>query len=433
MNKIIKEKSKYKYILTMMKFSNDSQMLMEDLMGNYKKYITKKNPHQQKGFDKVMKNFFKEIAIAEKKTELLFKENKVKVEINEVSNLGKIQHCSLLNSTYTPQEIYTYINNNLVGIIEYSCKINKRDVKFNFYLTMNKQFNELKKIELYAFRMIHWLTFIFEYANNKCSKNLTTHIYLTPMKKRLPNNQFTTLGPLHANSGVTTTCSKNGVICLYREEEVFKVFIHESFHSLGLDFSSMSTTIFNRKISKLFPIKSDFNMFEAYTEFWAIIMNCVFASYYMSDKKVKDFLVYTEFCIAFEEYFSILQCAKILKFMGLIYKYLYDDSNLSEKARRYLYKENTNIFAYYIVKSIMLFNSYFFIMWCKRNNTNMLNFDKNKNNLNRFYHLFQIITKNQIFKKIEKINDELLSLKTENLKNKKCLFETMRMSIIELI
>ena len=154
----------------------------------------------------------------------------------------------------------------------------------------------------------------------------------------------------------------------------------------------------------------------------------------MSDKKVKDFLIYAEFCIAFEEYFSLFQCVKVLKFMGLIYKYLYDDNGLSEKARRYLYKENTNIFAYYIVKSILLFNSYYFIMWCKRNNTNMINFDKNKNNLNRFYYFIANNYKEPNFlQSIEKISDEFVSLKKENLKNKKCLFETLRMTVIELI
>ena len=66
-----------------MKFSKDSETLMEDLMKNFKKYIKKKNAYQQKGFDKVMKIFFKEIAIAEKKTELLFKENKIKIQIKK--------------------------------------------------------------------------------------------------------------------------------------------------------------------------------------------------------------------------------------------------------------------------------------------------------------------------------------------------------------
>lgn len=417
-----------------MKFSDDSESLMEDLMNNFKRHLTKKNPYEQKGFDKIMKIFFKEIAISEKKTELLFKENNVIKKITEVNTLNNISHSSLINSSFVPDEINTYIKNNIVGIIEYSCKIKKRKIKFNFYLTMNKQFNQLQKIEMYAFRMIQFLFFIFEYANKKCSKTLTTHIYLTPMKKILPNNQFTILSPVHSNSGLTVSCSKNGEICIFREEEVFKVFIHESFHSLGLDFSNMSTTIFNKKLKKIFPLNSEFNIYEGYTEFWASILNCVFTSYYMSNKKVKDFLIYTEFCIAFEEYFAFIQCVKVLKFMGLTYKYLYEDNNLSVKARKYLYKEKTNIFAYYIIKCIFLSNSYSFIRWCKRNNTNIINFDKNKNNLNRLYHFIANHYKELGFvEKMEKINDELGNLKKEKLNNKKFLFKTMRMTLIELI
>ena len=73
-------------------------------------------------------------------------------------------------------------------------------------------------------------------------------------------------------------------------------------------------------------------------------------------------------------------------------------------------------------------------MWCKRNNTNMINFDKNKNNLNRFYHFISNHYKEpNILKKIDKISDDLNLLKTENLSNKKCLFDTMRRTIIELV
>lgn len=417
-----------------MKFSNDSEKLMEDLMTHFKKYLTKKNAHQQKGFDKIMKNFFKEIAIAEKKTELLFKENKVEKKIMEITSFRNVRHSTLMNSSFMPDEIHAYIKNNVVGVVEYSCKINSREIKFYYYLTMNKQYNELKNIEMYAFRMIQWLFFIFEYANKKCSKTLTSYIYLTPLKKLLPINQFTTLGPIHANTGITTSCSRNGEICLFREEELFKVFIHETIHALGLDFSTISNTVFNRKLSNLFPIKIDFNVYEAYTEFWATIMNCVFTSYYMSDKKVKDFLIYVEFCIAFEEYFTLLQCVKVLNFMGLAYPYMYGDNKLSAKARLYLYKEKTNIFAYYIIKSIFLFNSYYFIMWCKRNNTNIINFDKNKNNMNRLYNFIASHYKeNKFLLRLEKINDEIIELKNKKLQNKNMLLKTMRMTLIELV
>ena len=127
-----------------MKFSDDSESLMEDLMNNFKRHLTKKNPYEQKGFDKIMKIFFKEIAISEKKAELLFKENNEIKKITEVNTLNNISHSSLINSSFVPDEINTYIKNNIVGIIEYSCKIKKRKIKFNFYLTMNKQFNQLQ-------------------------------------------------------------------------------------------------------------------------------------------------------------------------------------------------------------------------------------------------------------------------------------------------
>ena len=56
-----------------------------------------------------MKNFFKEIAIAEKKTELLFKENKVKVNISEITKFDKSHNNSLLKSGYiTSRNIYLY-------------------------------------------------------------------------------------------------------------------------------------------------------------------------------------------------------------------------------------------------------------------------------------------------------------------------------------
>ena len=71
---------------------------------------------------------------------------------------------------------------------------------------------------------------------------------MTPIKKVLPSSPFVILSPTHANTAVTTTCTADGEICLFRKEEIFKVFIHETFHSLGLDFSSMSNTALNSKM-----------------------------------------------------------------------------------------------------------------------------------------------------------------------------------------
>ena len=107
------------------------------------------------------------------------------------------------------------------------------------------------------------------------------------------------------------------------------MFIHETFHSLGLDFSSMSNTVLNNKIKTIFPINSNFNLYEAYTEFWASIMNCVFTSYFMSKGSgIKEFYLYAEYCVGFEQFFCLFQCVKDLDFMGLHYKNLHDKTNV---------------------------------------------------------------------------------------------------------
>ena len=417
-----------------MKFSSDSENLMDNFMQYFKKYLKKKNPYQQRGFDKVMKKFFTEIKASEKNVDKLFKNNKVRVKITEVNDFFKVDHSSLITSSLIPIEILTYIKNNIVGLVEYKTKIKTREITLYFYLTMGKHFNELKRFELLAYRMFLWLDFISNYTTRKCFKTLKTYIYLTPLKKYLPDCQFTVLSSLHANTGITTSCARDGEIWLFREEEVFKVFIHETFHALGLDFSTMSTTILDKKIQKLFPINSEFNLYEAYTEFWACIMNCIFTSYYLSERKVKDFLIYSEFCIAFEEYFAIFQCLKILKFMGLSYNYLHENSDIGKQARNYLYKEQTNIFAYYIIKMILLFNNYYFIMWCKRNNTNIMNFNKNRVNLNKFYNFIANHYKEKnIVNALLNVEEEMRLLKHKNIHNKSNIFKTLRMTIVELI
>ena len=130
-----------------MKFSNQSENLMEVFMKYFKKYLKKKDALQQKGFDKIMKKFYKEIKASEKNVKKLFISNKVKVNIQETENFTQIVQSSLLNSTYVPIEINTFIKNNMKGIINYTTKVGSRKINLSFYITNNSQFNELKKIE----------------------------------------------------------------------------------------------------------------------------------------------------------------------------------------------------------------------------------------------------------------------------------------------
>ena len=184
-----------------------------------------------------------------------------------------------------------------------------------------------------------------------------------------------------------------------------------------------------KKIHNLFPIKSRFEMHEAYTEFWASMLNCLFCSYRLLDDKkdIKTFLQYSDFFLRLEKIFSLFQMTKILNFMGCHYTNLYNSDDSSVMIRKCLYKEDTNLFPYYIAKTILLYNNVSFIKWCQRENKNILNFNNKEESTLAFFDFirekydnkYMLNDINNMEKFIEKLND-------------KTLLETLRMTIIEI-
>ncbi len=417
-----------------MKFTKDSEQIMSLMMDEFEMFVKKKTVSQQRSFDRIMKIFYTEMKSADNFTEKLWKDDKVSVNLKEVHDFRSVTHTSLLSSTYIPDTIKSYIKNNIKGVIQYKFKVGGRNVVLRFYLMTNSEFNNLKKFDKLVYKMIMWLKFVSSYARSRCSKTLKVFCYMTPIKKVLPSSPFVILSPTHANTAVTTTCTADGEICLFRKEEIFKVFIHETFHSLGLDFSSMSNTALNSKMKGIFPINTEYNLYEAYTEFWATIINCVFTAYYMAkDGTVNDFYLYAEYCIGFEQFFALFQCVKVLDFMGLHYTNLHSKNSLSSRARKYLYKEKTNIFAYYIIKCILLFNLIPFINWCKSNNDTLLAFYRSKDNIIRFYRFITMHYRSVSFnKELDNIQHILKKYKSNVANNDhKLVARTMRMTIIE--
>ena len=61
---------------------------------------------------------------------------------------------------------------------------------------------------------------------------------LLHLSKSLPDTNTSTLGPDNVNTAFTLACSPNSEMVIFRREEWKKVFIHETFHTYGLDFSS---------------------------------------------------------------------------------------------------------------------------------------------------------------------------------------------------
>ena len=142
------------------------------------------------------------------------------------------------------------------------------------------------------------------------------------------------------------------------------------------------------KFSKLLNIKSEFNIYESYTEFWAMVFQSMFTASKLTGelKDEKTFLLYLDFILHYEKIFSLFQCVKVLDFMGLRYDILTSNDTINYSLKQLYYKENTNVFSYYIGKLILFYYREDFILWCKKyNKKNLFNFTKTDENLDLFY------------------------------------------------
>ena len=127
-----------------------------------------------------------------------------------------------------------------------------------------------------------WIYILNQYSSKICAKTITVYFYFTSLEKKLPKSAVSVLDEIHINTAFTTTCPRDSEIVIYRKEEWFKVFMHETFHNFGLDFSDMNNDICTRDILNIFPIDSKVNLYESYAEFWAEIMNALFCSFLKS-------------------------------------------------------------------------------------------------------------------------------------------------------
>lgn len=335
-----------------------------------------------------------------------------------------LQKPGLYKTKFFPEHIKTFIEESGKHQIIYKCLINGREILIYFALFSPPTKTLLNKYDKYARFMYSWLYICDLYSLKKCAKTLSVYIYLTPFKKTLPNKPNETLSVDNANSAVTYRCVENGEIVLYREEEWMKVFIHETFHTYGLDFTgNLSSANLKNQVREIFHIESDFNIEEAYAETWARIINSVFASYNsLENKKNKqEFASYMNICLQSERLFALYQCNKVLRFMGLSYKDI-----LGTKSKS-VYREDTNVFAYYILTSIFLSDYDMFMYWCRVNNNSnaFLKFNETQKNFKMFGDLIANLYNSKTM--IDGINDTS-AINT----NIDWIIKTTRMSCIEI-
>jgi hypothetical protein len=249
------------------------------------------------------------------------------------------------------------------------------------------------------------------------------------------------LDEINVNTAFTTTCPADSEIVIFRREEWLKVFIHETFHNFELDFSGMNNDYIHNCILDIFKVNSDVRIFEAYTEFWAEIINALFCSFFSLKYVERDyeFLSHAEVFINFERSYSFFQLTKALDFMGLEYKDLYSNTKRSAIMRDALYKEKTYVLSYYVIKAVLLNNFQGFLSWCSEHNDSfsLFNFTKTVANQKAFCDFIEHNYKTKsMLEGVDGAHKFLNKLQTQgrskNASERKYLLSNLRMSICEL-
>jgi len=363
-----------------------------------------------------------------------------KIITKQITNIGQITKPKMFNVNSFPERIRKHIDENSVYEICYTFSLFNRDIKLFFIVEETSNF-AITTYNKYVKAIALWICMLSIYSSNRCAKTLSVYLYFTSLTKELPQTNVTILDEHNVNTAFTTSCPKDSEIVIFRKEEWFKVFIHETFHNFGLDFSDMNINESTKYILKLFPVKSEVNLYEAYTEFWAEIINACFCSFYSikNKKNIGEFLSYVDLYINFERTYSCFQLVKTLNFMGLKYSDLYLNNNKSKLLRENMYKENSNVLSYYVIKCILMNNFNGFLMWCKTHNFSLLQFNKTIANQIEFCRFIEQNYKTRDMLRsisyMDSLYNNIIREKSNNKKSNKSfkyLMTNMRMSICEL-
>jgi hypothetical protein len=362
------------------------------------------------------------------------------VQIIKINNYKQITKPSNFNSHYFPESVRKHIDEFSTYSLVYTfITTDKRKITVNLTIEENDPSIFLNTYNKYIEYIYMWIHIMNTYSSKQCSQDLTIYLFFTSLNKILPDNHIEILDVHNVNTAFTSGCLNVSEIVIYRKEEWFKVLLHESFHNFGLDFSDMNNGKLNAKILQLFPVNSQVNLFESYCEFWAELMNVLFCSFSMLKDKndFETFIKNFHHFINLEINYSTFQLVKILNYMGLNYESLHSTKPYAKTLRDNLYKENTNVLSYYVIKLILIVNFQSFLSWCDTHNTSLLQFNKTIHNQNEIYNFIEKHYKNnKLLTQIDCMQDIFTTLlktyykKSNNKMN--FIMSNLRMSLCEM-
>ena len=232
---------------------------------------------------------------------------------------------------------------------------------------------ESENIDKCLYRLIEDLYYTLCLIKNvfgKTLRKLHIKLFLTNLRKKYPigliksnsaiepeyvNSGYSYMRLSHDNDNDNTNALDNVDIVIYRKEEVLKVLKHEILHVIGVHESYYSIE-YDEKLKERYNIESrqrsgKLNLFEAYVEFFALLLNTFIYTYltrrYNDKGREKEFLREFDIHIGNE----IGKSTKIVERM-------FKECGIRRRNGQWSFEtrliENTNVFSYYIIKWCLL-------------------------------------------------------------------------------
>jgi hypothetical protein len=257
--------------------------------------------------------------------------------VNHLLTTNRIpQH--MYNSAIDPNimnefvELYLmeHIHNELKYNHIYTIKYKNLDITLNIYSKKNSiSYNVLNDI-------VERIIVCGLIKSTEVNINIDVDIYLTPFKKKCDYYKpLEILGPREINSGASIVWKK---LFVFRQEELNKVLVHELVHYLALDLHEVPFANF----PDYFNVSSNNKVLlnEAYTEIMGLLINtCIYSDKFSVVKELLNK----------ELKYSMYQSAKILTIFNFE-----NADQFFKKCDGDKFKQNTDIFSYFIVKTAIL-------------------------------------------------------------------------------
>jgi hypothetical protein len=132
-----------------------------------------------------------------------------------------------------------------------------------------------QRFRAYARVCFVWLVMLLPCSTDRAgSKGFVCDLVMLPDRRRFPEGDDL-VGPVHCNGGISYVGREAARFCVYREEEWFKVFVHETFHAFGVhgEFPEQSEVQERLGFSGRLVLECS----EVYAEAWARIIAVLFS------------------------------------------------------------------------------------------------------------------------------------------------------------